>query len=198
MCLRLAAFVVLVGAAAVGSGCNKDGGGTSSSAGPTAPSPSNPATPVSQNGCSATFACPNTNAQGNANPSTPTFERLTLTTGTSASCRADLFRNSQSPPIPVEFTIRNPIRNFTWRSRLGDPSLLSMTPNMGLADTAGPFQTSAAFSSGGLGGLSSGLTFSQNLILEIIDTGPNSPPFASAPALAACGVTVWGIVTPGR
>src|SRR6266850_1262435 len=53
------------------------GGESGNPGGPSAPPtpPSNPGTVVSQNGCSVTYACPNVDINGVANPSTPTFDR---------------------------------------------------------------------------------------------------------------------------
>lgn len=195
MRIWFAAGLVLGGLVLYACGSGKDGGG---SLGPTAPTPLNPATPVSQNGCSAIYACPTTDANGAANPSTPTFDRLTVSNGTSASCRADFFRNSQSPPINIEFTVRNPQRSYNWRTKQdnGTP-YVSTSPSVGFAETAGPFQAVATLGGPGLG-QSSGETFSQNLVLDLVLAGPNSGSFTSLPAVASCGVTLYGITTPGK
>jgi hypothetical protein len=187
-------FSGLVVCACGGSG----GSGDSVKAGPTAPTPSSPATPVSQNGCSATYTCPTTDANGGANPTTPTLDRLTVSNGTSTSCRADFYRNSPSPPINIEFTVRNAQRFNNWRTKQDSATpYVSTSPGAGLAETAGPYQAVATLGGPGLG-QSSGETFSQNLVIELITAGPNSPPFNTIPAVAACGVTLYGYTTPGK
>ena len=175
------------------------GSGASGTVGPTAPTPSSPAPPVSQNGCSATYACPTTDANGGANPTTPTLDRLTVSNGTSTSCRADFYRNSQSPPINIEFTVRNAQRFNNWRTKQdgGAPPYVSTSPGSGIAETSGPYQAVATLGGRGLG-QSSGETFSQNLVIELITVGPNAGPFDTIPAVAACGVTLYGYTTPGK
>lgn len=183
--------MILVSASACGSGSS------SSSSSPTSPTPSNPATPVSQNGCSATFACPSTDSSGVANPSTPTFDRLTISNGTSSACRAPLPRNSPDPGIPIEFTIRNPRSGFSWRFH-PDSSLMTISPSSGSAGTAGAFQAIVKFNPANLS-LSSGLNFTQNLTLDLVDT--LSPFQGSTPqgnVVAACGVTLWATVPAGQ
>lgn len=95
------AFIILLARGLWVSACS---GGRSESGGPTAPTPTpapipptSAGTTVTTNGCAATYSCPNVDANGNANPTTPTFERLTLNNGTSSSCRADIGPNVPEP-----------------------------------------------------------------------------------------------------
>lgn len=179
------------------------GGGTSSvdSGIPTSPTPSNPATPVSQNGCSATFACPTTDINGAANPTTPTFDSITLGTGTSASCRAEIHRNTPDPGVPISFTVRHANALATWRfSMETSPLTLNGTPPSGSAAAGGPYQVAGFYSAGGPNGqqLKTGDNVTQNLVLEIVQaTSQNSNP-TTAPVVAACGVTVWFTVPAGK
>jgi hypothetical protein len=173
------------------SGCGVLGSDKSSSQGPTAPTPPNPAAPTSQNGCSATYTCAATDSNGAANPSTPTFDRLTLATGTSASCRAALHRNTPDPGIAIEFTIRNPQGKFNWQYvAQADNTLLMTAPGFGLASAAGPIQTTAFFNPAGIPNIKTGLEFTQNLVLTISTFSPIT-------VVASCGVTVWGNVPSG-
>jgi hypothetical protein len=183
-------------AAACGGG---GGAGGSSPTGPTvtiSQPPSDPKTTgtvTSSNGCASTFMCPNVDASGNANPSTPTIERLTLENGTSSSCRADLTRNPPTATVPIEFTIRNPeiggASSHIWSTNDGD---VGGTPNSGPANSAGPFRVMGQF--GNLQGkdISSGKTVSATLTVSIKRTG--SP----LVTVAACSVAVWGYVVPGK
>lgn len=172
------------------------GSSSSSSNNPTSPTPTDPGTLVSQNGCSATFACPNTDINGTPNPSTPTFDQLTLSTGTSDSCRAhDPSGNSQA--IPIQFTIHNPgnPNKYWWRfHEQADNNTLNTNPSSQPAGSPGPFQATAFF--GGVNHCQDcSNNFTQNLILEIVDVHPpNSNSFdPSVTVVAACGVTVWGV-----
>ncbi len=179
--------------------CSKGGDGGGSSEGPMAPTPPNPGTNTSQNGCSVTYACPNVDINGGANPATPTLATLTLTNGTSASCRASGHRNTPDPGIPIEFTIRNPAAGFSWRNKgLVDQTLLHTdppNPNSGAATSAGPVQTVVFFAYGAIPGIKTGLNFTQNLVMEILDARSGSP--TSGLAVASCGVTVFGTFPSG-
>ena len=176
------------------SGC----GDPSSSSAPTSPTPPGAATSTSQQGCAATFACPT--VEGNV----PSFERLTLANGTSATCRADVLRNPSRPTIPVEFTIRNPQAGYVWTFRQDLESappfrnrLVSSQPGRGSADVPGPIQATGEF--GYLGpSLSSGQTVTQNMVLEIWKPTASEPfPTSAQQVVSTCGVTVWGFVRPG-
>ena len=171
------------------------GGSSSSNTGPTSPTPTNPGTPVSQTGCSVTYQCPNVDANGVANPSTPTFDQLTLTTGTSDSCRADVLRNPSSPTVPIQFTIRNaapntPAASYFWSVNTG-PDMMSTSPPSGQTTTAGPFQATAQFSNFS-GSISSGQNLTETLELDIHNSGASGTSI-----VARCGVTVFGFVKPG-
>lgn len=194
------------------SGCSKGGSDSGSPTGPTTPTPApaNPGTVVSQNGCSVTYACPNVDSNGVANPSTPTFDRLTVSNGTSSSCKVDSYRNTQPDPgqnIAIEFTLRNtrpttPSESYNWGGTGGasagtggtDCAMHLNSPMNGRADTTGPFQALVGF-----GGCSSaqrsGDTFTQTLTIEI--RRPTGDP-NNQPLVAACGVTLWGYVTPNK
>lgn len=173
------------------------GGGGSSPTGPTivvsTPPPATAGTPGLTNGCAVTYLCPNADINGNANPSTPTIERLTVENGTSSSCRADIFRNPSSPTVPIEFTIRNPdsssINPHFWT--VGSPGDMGTgtAPSNGPATSAGPFRVMGAF--GNLQGkdISDRKTVSETLTISIL-RGQQS--------VAACSVTVWGYVVPGK
>jgi hypothetical protein len=182
-------------------------GSSSSSASPSSATtvttaPPGAALPVSTNGCAATYACASTDANGVPNPSTPTFDQLTLSNGTSSSCRASLHRNTPDPGIPFQVTIRNTQQfGYSWRphnqTATGtDPSLLAITPGGSALAGSSSISATAFFNSAGLGPLSTGLNFTQNLVIDIISTGPGSN-FFTAPAVATCGVTVWGTVPSG-
>ena len=176
---------------------------------PSAPSapptpPSNPGTVVSTNGCSVTYACPNVDASGNANPSIPTFDRLTVTNGTSESCKVDSYRNTVPNPgdnIAIEFTLRNtvpttPSASFNWQALGGNDGCgMHLTnPQNGMANAPGPFQATVGFGFRCASSTNSGQIFAQNLTLEIRRPGDPS----SNPLLAACGVTLWGYITPNK
>jgi hypothetical protein len=140
--------------------------------------------------------CPNADINGNANPSTPTIERLTVENATSSSCRLDLFRNEPSPTVPIEFTIRNPDSSsinsrYFWTGD-GDMGIL---PPSGQATSAGPFRVMGSFSNLQGQNIGDGSTVSQTLTIAIQMGGGTGPPF---PTVAACSVAVWGHVVPGR
>ena len=183
-------------------GCSSNSSSSSSPSSPTSAPPPAAASTVSTNGCAATYACPNVDANGVANPSTPTFDQFTLSNGTSSSCRASLHRNTPDPGIPFQVTIRNTQQfSYSWRphnqTATGtDPNLLTITPGGAALAGSTLISATAFFNSAGLGPLSTGLNFTQNLVIDIIST-PAGSNFFSAPAVASCGVTVWGTVASG-
>src|ERR1051325_4074937 len=71
--LRIA---VIFGALIVTVACGASSDG--SLVGPSVSAPTNAASLLSQNGCAATYQCPLTDANGRPDPSTPTFDTLTL------------------------------------------------------------------------------------------------------------------------
>jgi hypothetical protein len=161
---------------------------------PTGPTPPNLASVVSQNGCAMTVACTNIGVDG-LPATSPTFERITLETGTAPACRAPLYRITPSPTLPVEFAVRAPSRDYGWRVRPFDTSLMAMSPSFGNADSRTPVRASAYFRPSALGPLSPGMNFTQNLVLEIYRAVPSVTAF-NAPAVATCSVIVWGSVSP--
>lgn len=172
--------------------CSGGGGST-----PTSPSP--PPTPdpipqaaagatLSQNGCAVTYACPNVDANGNANPTTPTFDRLTVMNGTSSSCTVNIGPNAPPVRVPIEFTIRNPSNRYTWSGANADEAHLA-EPTSGSAATAGPFQSTVEFF--GRQGAVSGDTITKTLTLQLRGGTDNS--FA-----ASCAVTMWGFMVSQR
>jgi hypothetical protein len=173
------------------------GGAGSSPTGPTIVMSTPPAatagTPGPANGCAVTYVCPNVDINGNANPSTPTIERLTVENGTSPSCRADLLRNPSSPTVPIEFTIRNPdsssINSHFWNG-VGDMGIM---PGSGPSTSAGPFRVMGSFSNLQGQPIRDGVTVSQTLSIAIRRGGGSQ-----AESVAACSVSVWGYVVPGR
>jgi hypothetical protein len=191
MGLRGAVAVALLAAACGG------GGGDSSPTGPSIVMSTPPAVSAgvatSTSGCSVTYLCPNADINGNANPSTPTIERLTVENGTSSSCRLDLIRNSPTPTVPIEFTIRNPDSSSTnshfWNG-VGD---MGIAPPNGPAASAGPFRVMGSFSNLQGQPIRDGLTVSQTLSIAIRRGGGGQ-----AQSVAACSVSVWGYVVPGR
>lgn len=194
MGLRSTLVVALLAAACGG------GGGGSSPTGPTIVMSTPPAvsagTPGPTNGCAVTYLCPNADINGNANPSTPTIERLTVENGTSASCRADLLRNPSSPTVPIEFSIRNP-DSSTINSRhfwTGDGDM-GILPASGQATSAGPFRVMGSFSNLQGQNIRDRTTVSQTLTIAIKRGGGSGTQFQS---VAACSVSVWGYVVPGK
>jgi hypothetical protein len=193
MGLRGAVAVALLSAACGG------GGGDSSPTGPSIVMSTPPAVSAgvatSTSGCAVTYVCPNADINGNANPSTPTIERLTVENGTSSSCRADLLRNPSSPTVPIEFTIRNPdsssINSHFWTGD-GDMGIL---PGSGPSTSPGPFRVMGSFSNLQGQRLGDGTTISQTLTIAIKRSGGSGTQFQS---VAACSVSVWGHVIPGR
>jgi hypothetical protein len=174
------------------------GGGGSSPTGPTIVMSTPPAatagTAGPTNGCVVTYLCPNADINGNANPSTPTIERLTVENGTSSSCRADLLRNPSAPTVPIEFTIRNPDSSsinsqFFWT---GDGDM-GIAPPSGPSTSAGPFRMMGSFSNLQGQAIRDGATVSQTLTIAIKRGGGSQ-----AQSVAACSVAVWGYVVPGK
>lgn len=194
-------FFAAAAATALAIGCGGGAAGSVDSGVPTSPTPSNPATPVSQNGCAATLMCPNADINGVADPTTPTFDTITLSTGTSATCRAEIHRNTSDPGVPISFTIRHANAQAFWRFRMeGSPPMMSVQPPSGGAASAGPFAGSAFYNGGGPNGpsIKTGDNVTQNLILELVQgTSKDSNPI-TLPVVAACGVTVWFTVPSGK
>lgn len=174
------------------------GGEGSSPTGPTivmsTPPTATAGTAGPANGCVVTYLCPNADINGNANPSSPTIERLTLENGTSSSCRADLLRNSSAPTVPIEFTIRNPdsssINSHFWTAQDGD---MGIAPPSAPSTSAGPFRVMGSFSNLQGQRLGDGTTISQTLTIAIKRGGGSQ-----AQSVAACSVAVWGYVVPGK
>lgn len=187
-----------VGVALLAAACGGGGGG-SSPTGPTVVVSTPPAVSAgvatSTSGCVVTYLCPNADINGNANPSTPTIERLTVETATSSSCRIDLLRNSPSPTVAIEFTIRNPdsssINSHFWAAD-GD---MGITPPSAASTSAGPFRVMGSFSNLQGQNIGDRTTVSQTLTIGIKKSGGTGPPF---PTVAACSVPVWGYVVPGK
>lgn len=183
------AMVVALLAAACGGG-----EGSSSPTGPTIVMSTPPAVSAgvatSTSGCVVTYLCPNADRNGNANPPTPTIERLTVENGTSSSCRLDLIRNSASPTVPIEFTIRNPDSSAvnSRHSWTGDGDM-GIAPPTGQATSAGPFRVMGSFSNLQGQNIRDGITVSQTLTIVIKRSGET---------VAACSVAVWGYVVPGK
>lgn len=171
------------------------GGGDSSSTAPTPvpdPIPAGSAgTTLTQSGCAATYACPNVDAGGAANPTTPTFDRLILSNGTSSSCRADIGPGSPPPPamIPIEFTVRNPASGYQWQSQSTSSARLA-APFSGNITTAGPYQATLQLMGGQ--GSEAGQTVVQTFTLELRRTSGDRP------VVASCAVSVWGFMRPER
>jgi hypothetical protein len=182
------------------SGCSGGNSSTSPSPTPTPtppPSISNPGVLVSQSGCAATFACPNTDIAGMSNPTTPTFDTLTMSNGTTEGCRVGYTRstsggNGTTDSIVIGFTVRNPSPTcgFSWASE-------SHSDNTGFVTTApfggctlnpnpGPFQATAQFvgSSTAIG--SQQPNFTEVLTLIIHDVGQK--------VWASCGIPVYGVL----
>jgi hypothetical protein len=183
---------ILLVAAVTLSACGSGGGGSNS--GPTAPSGTSStgpsaATTLSSAGCSVTYSCPNVDVNGTASPTTPTFDSLTVTNGTSSSCRADIYRNSPSPLVPVEFTVRNPQRDYFWATFGSQVSAENAQDRS--VSTAGPHRTNVTNFAGP--NFSSGQTITQTLTLSIRRS--SSP---EGPVVAQCSVAMWGFVVPGR
>lgn len=185
--LRALAGVAL---AAMGWAACNGSGDSGGPTGPTAPTPPSQGTVVNTNGCQVTYACPNADINGGASPSTPTFNQLTLSTGTSESCRYGVHRNTPDPGIPIQFTIRNAQNNFSWRFREAS-DLATTTPRSG--DLTNPTVQATAFTSP-IANTKTGLNFTQNLVLEITQ-GTHA---ATDPAVAACGVTIWATFPSGQ
>lgn len=174
-------------------------GDSGAGASPTSPTAATPAplpagtgaTPVGQTGCSATYACPNVDADGNANPSTPTFDRVTLGNGTSATCPVERLPDGTGagpiPTFPVEFSIRNPSPQFLWRSNSGSSAFLQEPPS-GSAGSSGPFQATARIA--GPQGSLAGQIASDILTLEIRRFNDMNI------VVARCAMTVWFLQRP--
>lgn len=174
------------------------GGGGSSVTGPTIVMSTPPAvsagTPGPTNGCAVTYVCPNADVNGNANPSMPTIERLTVENATSSSCRLDLIRNSASPTVPIEFTIRNPDSSpMTSRHFWTGDGDMGIAPGSGSATSAGPFRVMGSFSNLQGQNIGAGTTVSQTLTVAIKRSGETG-----TQTVAACSVAVWGYVVPGK
>ena len=174
------------------------GGGGSSPTGPTVvvstPPPVSAGVATSTSGCVVTYLCPNADINGNANPSTPTIERLTVENATSSSCRIDLLRNSPSPTVAIEFTIRNPDSSPMGHFWTADGDM-GITPPSAASTSAGPIRVMGSFSNLQGQNIGDGTTVSQTLTIAIKRSGGAGPPF---PTVAACSVPVWGYVVPGR
>lgn len=154
---------------------------------PTGPTPVAPVIPadtagttVSQNGCAVTYNCPT----ADANPPVPTFDRVTLTNGTSSSCRINVPGGGNGGEAPMEVTIRNPSPGFQWDAGSGD-ARLAVWPLS--ASTAGPHQATVRLFPGQNSGVSAGQTFVQTLTLQM-RRGTN----VDSPAVASCAIAVWG------
>jgi hypothetical protein len=188
--MRTELFVALVVAILVGA-CG--GGPSSSSSTPTSASPtSNPGTPVGpvdQTGCSATYACPNVDINGTPNPSTPTFDQLTLSKGASSTCPVvERDRSGTTEPFPIQFTIRKPDGGFGWRydmrtdgsSYVGTmPPSGSTAPNENGRPTSDPIQViGQAFMTRGA------QAFTSVLSLGIYDLTQTKR--------ASCGIQIFG------
>jgi hypothetical protein len=170
---------------------------SSSSSSTTAPAPSipNPGVLVSQTGCSATFACPSTDIAGMPNPSTPTLDNLTISNGTSATCRVGYTRATSggtgtTDPIAVGITVRNPAPGcqFHWGSEARSDNMTSflfLTPSIGCT-LPGSFQATASFSGTPPGVGSQEPSFISVLTVDIFDT--------SNTMRASCGIPVYGIL----
>ncbi len=181
--------LVLVAALLVTACGGGKGGSTSPSAvtAPTIPSTAT-ATLITQSGCAATYMCPKVDTNGATNPSTATFNTLTVSNGTSQSCRADIYRNSQSPELSADFTIRNAnATGYFWAS---DASTISFLPRSGNA-TAGPIHVTVENWGGG-GNIRSGDTVAQSLTLSLRQATSGNP------LVAQCAVTLWGYIVPGK
>lgn len=75
---------------------------------------------------------------------------------------------------------------------------MNSNPVAGLVATTGPFQARVTFDGRSVT-LSSGLSFSQNLRLEIVDTpNPFGPGTLTGNVVAACGVTLFMFVPSGQ
>jgi len=148
------------------------------------------------NGCAVTYLCPNADINGNANPSTPTIERLTVENGTSSSCRADLLRNPSMATVLIEFTIRNPdsspINSRHFWTGDGD---MGIAPGSGGATSAEPFRVTGSFSNLQGQNIRDGITMSQTLTIAIKRSGETG---TQPQSVAACSVAVWGYVVPGK
>lgn len=181
--MSLTRRLVGVFAALTSVGC---GGGAPSSPSSSAPPVlTNPATVASQTGCSATFTCPIPTAD------VPSVERITLSTGTSATCRAQLFRPNGSSDLAVEVTIRNPKSGgYFWGSAApGIPTNpMGTTAGTGNAGSAGPFQSGVVFNDIGTP-ISTGLEFITVLTLYTFTINQGAGTVHST-----CEVPVYGTV----
>jgi hypothetical protein len=194
--MSVAARAALVFTSLLALSCS--GGGGSSSTGPTPIAPTIPqnqaASQQTTNGCAATYACPNVDVNGTANPSVPTFNTLTLSNGTSSSCRLDIPPQSSGGvgEMPVEFTIRNPVSGFQWTGEQGGTNVSLANSQIGSAATAGPFQATLRLRPGQ--GSEAGQTIVQTFTLHIrrVTSGIENP------IVSSCSVTVWGFFRSER